>query len=67
MKLKYKKELEEKSIGELKSLLKEKRKELLGLKMEKAKNKLKNTKLMFLIRKEIAYILTKIQEKGVDK
>lgn len=65
MKKKDKQGLREKSADELKTLLKEKRDKLFELRLDKEQNKLKNTRLLFLTRKEIAFILTAIQEKGV--
>jgi large subunit ribosomal protein L29 len=66
MKAKDKKELKEKSIQDLKVALKEKRAELFNIKLEKAQNKLKNTRSLFLKRKEIARILTEIRGKELN-
>lgn len=64
MKTKDKKELYTKSIQELQNLLKEVKDELFRLKLEKEQNKLKNTRLIFLKRKDIARILTVISQKN---
>ncbi|OGH07563.1 MAG: 50S ribosomal protein L29 [Candidatus Levybacteria bacterium RBG_16_35_11] len=61
MKTKDKKQIKEKSLEELKASLKDARKTLFSLKLEKAQNKLKNTRSIFLKRKEIAMILTEIR------
>lgn len=63
MKKKDKQALREKTTEELKTLLKEKRNELFELRLDKSQHKLKNTKLLFWARKEIALILTLIREK----
>lgn len=63
MKIKEKKELHNKTSGELKSLLLEVRKTLQMAKIEKARNKLKDTRLIFRKRKELACILTILKEK----
>lgn len=63
MKTKDKKELFTKSKEELKSLLKEERQALITLRLEKAQNKLKNTRAIFFKRKDIARILTVLKEK----
>lgn len=63
MKAKEKKNIKEKSLEELKALLNEARKALFQLKLEKSQNKLKNTRSIFLKRKEIARILTEINWK----
>lgn len=57
------KEINTKSEKELKVLLTEKRKELFNLKLDNKQNKLKNTRIIFNLRKEIARILTLIREK----
>lgn len=57
------KEINTKSEKELKVLLTEKRKELFNLKLDNKQNKLKNTRMIFNMRKEIARILTLIREK----
>lgn len=64
MKTKDKKELFSKTIGELKSLLKESRNELFDLKLSLSQKKLKNTREVFWKRKKIAMILTAIKEKS---
>lgn len=63
MKNKDKKELFIKNIQELKNLLKSAQDVLFQLKLEKAQNKLKNTRSIFWKRKEIANILTVVREK----
>lgn len=63
MKTKDKKELFTKNIEELKNLLKSAQDVLFQLKLEKAQNKLKNTRSIFWKRKEIANILTVVREK----
>jgi len=65
MKKKDKQVLREKNIDELKSLLKKRKDDLFQLKLDNSQNKLKNTRLLFLTRQEIACILTLIYEKGV--
>lgn len=57
------KEIYTKSEKELKVLLFEKKKELFNLKLDNKQNKLKNTRVIFNTRKEIARILTLIKEK----
>lgn len=51
---------------ELKKLLEDARNQLFLLRLDKAQNKLKNTSLIFLKRKEIAFILTLIREKDLS-
>jgi len=58
MKSKDKKELHLKSIKELSNLVTQTKDELAGLKLDKTQNKLKNTSILFLKRKEIAQMLT---------
>ncbi|OGH09042.1 MAG: 50S ribosomal protein L29, partial [Candidatus Levybacteria bacterium RBG_16_35_6] len=55
------KQIKEKSTEELKTSLKDGRKALFTMKLEKAQNKLKNTRAIFLKRKEIAIILTELR------
>lgn len=57
------KEIYTKSEKELRVILSEKRKELFNLKLDNKQNKLKNTRVIFNTRKEIARILTLIKEK----
>ena len=57
------KEIYTKGEKELRELLTEKRKELFNLKLDNKQNKLKNTRIIFNTRKEIARILTLIREK----
>lgn len=59
--------MSDKSINELQAQLKEARDELFSLRLDKAQNKLKNTRSLFLKRKEIAYVLTLIREKELMK
>ncbi len=63
MKIKDKKELRLKSIKELNNLVIQAKDALVGLKMDKTQNKLKNTSSIFSKRKEIAFLLTIIREK----
>ena len=63
MKTKDRKELITKDIKELKMMLKEARSTLFSLRLDKAQNKLKNTRSIFFKRKEIAQISTAIKEK----
>lgn len=56
-------EIASKNEKELKVLLNEKREELFKLKIDNKQNKLKNTRSIFNIRKEIARILTLLKEK----
>jgi len=58
MKSKEKKELHQKSIQELSNLIAEAKDVLVGLKLDKIQNKLKNTSLLFVKRREIAQMLT---------
>jgi len=58
MKSKDKKELHGKSIEELNKLAVETKDALVGLRLDKTQNKLKNTSFLSLKRKEIAQILT---------
>lgn len=57
------KEIVSKTEGELKDLLSEKRKELSNLSLDNKQNKLKNTRVIFNTRKEIARILTLVRER----
>ena len=63
MKSKDKKVLKANSLQELKNLVTKAKNELSLLKSDKAQNKLKNTRSIFLKRKEIALMLTLIREK----
>lgn len=63
MKSKDKKELHKKSVTELNNLVAEARSELTELKLDKAQNKLKNTSLLSLKKREIAQIATIIRLK----
>jgi len=58
MKSKEKKELHQKSIKELNNLIAEAKDALVGLKLDKIQNKLKNTSLLFVKRREMAQMLT---------
>ena len=58
MKIKDKKELHLKSVKELDRLVAETKDALVGLKLDKTQNKLKNTSQLSLKRKEIAQMLT---------
>ena len=63
MKTKDKKELHLKSLEDLKTLVKDAKELLSNLNLDKTQNKLKNTRQIFLKRKEIAQILTVIRGK----
>lgn len=63
MKSKEKKELRTKTIQELKNALLQAKDELFSLKLQAAQNKLKNKRLIFLKRKDIAVISTVLKEK----
>lgn len=63
MKSKDKKELHLKSVKELSNLVEEAKDALALLRLDKTQNKLKNTRLLFLKRKEIAQMLTIIRLK----
>jgi ribosomal protein L29 len=63
MKSKEKKELGLKSIKELINLVIEAKDALVGLKLDKTQNKLKNTSILSVKRKEIAQMLTMIRMK----
>ncbi len=67
MKTKEKKDLHTKSLAELKTLLKNAKEELFNDRLEKAQNKLKNPRKIFIKRKEIAQILTVMKEKEFVK
>lgn len=57
------KEISGKNEKELKDLLKEKRDELSNLKLDNKQNKLKNTRSIFNVRKDISRILTVLKER----
>jgi ribosomal protein L29 len=63
MKTKERKELFAKNLNELKKALVEAKEALVTLNLEKAQNKLKNTRSIFWKKKEIANIKTAIREK----
>ena len=63
MKTKDKKDLRTKTIPELQTLLTQKGEEFEKFTLEKARNLLKNTRLLFVTRKEIAQIATVLREK----
>lgn len=63
MKTKDKKELRLKNLKELNNLVIQAKDMLVGLKLDKTQNKLKNTSQLSLKRKEIAQMLTIIREK----
>lgn len=67
MKLKDKQTLRINTLQELKNLLEKAKNELFLLKLDKVQNKLKNTSLIFLKRKEIALISTLIREKELSE
>ena len=66
MKTKDKKELHLKSLQELKKLVMDAKDALSGFKLDKTQNKLKNTSLLSLKRKEIAQMLTVIRGKELS-
>jgi len=57
------KDFSAKSKEELTDLLKTRREDLFKLRLDKSQNKLKNTRAVYTLRKEIARILTLIREK----
>lgn len=63
MKSKEKKELHAKSIKELSNMVKEAKNALVESKLDKTQNKIKNTSIFSLKRKEIAQMLTIIRLK----
>ncbi|PIR80023.1 MAG: 50S ribosomal protein L29 [Candidatus Levybacteria bacterium CG10_big_fil_rev_8_21_14_0_10_35_13] len=67
MKLKQKNELFQKGENELRKMLKDAKENLFNLKLDLSQNKLKNTRSIFLKRKEIALILTALKEKEFEK
>ncbi len=67
MKTKDKKELHAKSIKELNSLIAEAKDALVALRLDKVQNKLKNTSLLFVKRREIAQMLTIVRLKELQK
>ncbi len=67
MKTKEKKDLRTKSIVELRTMLKNAKDAVFTAKLEKSQNKLKNTSLLSVKRKEIAQILTIMKEKEIEK
>lgn len=67
MKAKDKKELHSKSVAELSKLVAEAKDALSGLTLDKAQNKLKNTRSLFVKRKEIAQMLTIMRIKTLSE
>ena len=67
MKTKDKKELHLKSIKELQKQVSDLKDELVGLVLDKTQNKLKNTSLISIKRKEIAQMLTIIRMKELSE
>lgn len=67
MKTKDKKELHLKSLKELNELVDDAKDTVVGLKLDKTQNKLKNTSQLSLKRKEIAQILTIIRIKELQR
>ncbi|HSX40500.1 MAG TPA: 50S ribosomal protein L29 [Candidatus Saccharimonadales bacterium] len=63
MKTKDKKDLHAKTMGELASLVKELRSEMVTIRLDKLRNKLKNTSSTFRKRKDLARALTVMREK----
>ncbi|MFH1832658.1 MAG: 50S ribosomal protein L29 [Candidatus Levyibacteriota bacterium] len=66
MKTKAKKELHTKTIPELKARFLELKNELFQLKLDKFQKKLKNLRSVFEKRKEVARILTILEEKKLE-
>lgn len=66
MKLNDKKELHTRTLAELKKLVKDAMRTLENLKFDKEQVKLKNTRSIFLKRKEIAVLKTIITKKEAD-
>ena len=67
MKSKDKKELHLKNLKELNNLVDRTKDEVVGLRLDKTQNKLKNTSLLSIKRKEIAQILTVIRIKELSE
>lgn len=67
MKTKDKKELHLKNLDELRSLVIQAKDALAGLKLDKIQNKLKNTRQLFIKRREIAQMLTIVRGKELSK
>jgi ribosomal protein L29 len=63
MKTKNKKELHIKSIKELQNMIAEAKDALVGLKLEKIQNKLKNTSSIAVKKREVAQMLTVVRIK----
>jgi ribosomal protein L29 len=63
MKVKEKKELHIKSVTELKKMLKDVQSSLLQLSLDKEQNRLKNTRSLFMARKDIAALKTVLHMK----
>jgi ribosomal protein L29 len=67
MKTKERKDLHTKNLVELRTLLKNLKEAVFTAKLELSQNKLKNTRSIFLKKKEIAQLLTIIKEKEIEK
>ncbi len=67
MKTKDKKELHLKSVKELGNVIRDAKDTLSNLRLDKTQNKLKNTSLLSLKRKEIAQMLTILREKELSE
>lgn len=63
MKTKEIKDLQTKTVAELQKLLKDTKDMVLSLRLEHEQNKLKNTRMLFLKRKEIAVLKTILKTK----
>lgn len=63
MKTKEKKQLQQKKITELQTLLKEKKETLFSLQLEHVQRKLKNVRGIRDIKREIAHIMTELRRK----
>lgn len=67
MKIKDKKDLRAKTKKDLWDLLKEKKEKISELRIQQSQNKLKNTSEIFVLRKDIASILTLLREAELVK
>lgn len=67
MKTKQKKELENRTVAELKTMIVKAKEELFSLVLDQRRNKLKNVRLVFTKKKEIAVIFSKMREKELIK
>lgn len=63
MKTKDKQDIKNKSVAELRTLLRETRGKLFTARLDATQFKLKNTRSLFSLRKDVAVILTALREK----